>query len=283
MSQKQLFFIILLLIFFAPKAYASVVINEFQIEPTTNQWVELFNNGNDVVDISGWVIDDSGGTEKFIIPENTLIARNSFQLFESGKFNFNKSSADSVRFFNFENSLVDSKEYPGSSGQDVTIGRYPDGGNNWGICTPTPSGNNNCVSPTPTSTLILTPTETLTPTPSPKPTYTPSPSPKSTVTQTPSPTPRIPTIIPTALPDDKNKLYPTSVITMVLYKEATFSSELISTDSSEVLGIGTASSMTKSEKIRPTGNYYIIFAGILFLVGSLVLLYTAKQHEKNSK
>ncbi len=290
MSQKKFFLIIVLFAFFTPKVYASVVINEFQIEPTVNQWVELFNKGNEVVDISSWVIDDSGGTEKFIIPDNTTIATNSFQLFESGKFNFNKSTPDQVRLFSIDNSLVDYKEYPESPGLNVTLGRYPDGGDNWGVCTPTSSANNNCVAPTPTPTMTMVPTQTFTPTTSPKPTQTP----------TSSPTAMIPTMTPTATPQNKSSPSVGSIINTspkptieasaresasisgVKYdteKTATFSVEFAATDSSKILGVGTASPSLKKTKIP--FNYFII-AGILFLVGSLSLLYTAKQHEKNS-
>lgn len=293
MSRKKILLIILLLAFFAPRAYASVVINEFQIEPTTNQWVELFNKGIEVIDISGWVIDDSGGTEKFIIPDNTNIATASFEVFKSGKFNFNSATVDKVRLFSKDNSLIDSKEYPGSPGSNVTIGRYPDGGDNWGICSPTPSGNNNCVAPTATPTVTTMPTATLTPTALPKPTHTP----------TPSPTPKIPTATPTTTLTIKTESKPiptigVSVMTpkptfeiateeaissMVIDNDHTASSpaEQISTASSEILGIGTVSSSLKKTKIP--FNYFLLFAGMLFLVGSLSLLYTAKQHEKNSK
>ena len=68
-----------------------ITINEFLPNPigkdagdeeNPGEWIEIYNDSNQIVDISGWQLDDEdGGSKPFIFPENTLIAPKGFLVF----------------------------------------------------------------------------------------------------------------------------------------------------------------------------------------------------------
>lgn len=202
-GSKVLIAFLLWVLFFSPqKVSAAVVINEFQVDPSgVSQWVEIYNTGPDSQDISGWIIDDNGGTEKYIVPSSTVLGANFCLSFSSGSFNWNTSSADSVRLLN-GGTVIDEYAYSSSPGGGVSFGRNPDGTGSFStFSSPTRDGLNSngsaCVAPTPTPTststptptATLTPTNTPTPTKTPTPTLTPTGTPTNTPTKTPTPTP----------------------------------------------------------------------------------------------
>lgn len=177
-------FLLLILSMVSPHVVfaGDVLINEFLVDPDSNQWVELYNKGSNSADISGWFIDDSGGTQKFIIPASTSINPGELKVFESGYFNLNRTSADTVRLLNGD-ILVDSYSYNTGPGPNSSFGRVSDGGDSWVVFnTPTKGSSNNTSSPAPTST------------PTPTPTVFPTSVPTATTIPVKSPTPiKIPT------------------------------------------------------------------------------------------
>lgn len=150
--------------------------NEFFVDASI-QWVELYNKGQTAIDISGWLIDDNGGTQKFTIPSNTLINASEFKVFDSGLFNFNKTTPDEARLIN-GSIAEDSYSYSTGPGTNKSYGRSVDGSGSWVVFEISTKGSTNNTS---TSTSIPTPTPTSTPAPvtSSVPT-TQSPSPSST-------------------------------------------------------------------------------------------------------
>lgn len=70
-----------------PMYLSNVYINEFLPNPlgddTTEEFIELFNDGGESVDISGWVLDDVGdaGSSPFTVPEETVIAGKGYMVF----------------------------------------------------------------------------------------------------------------------------------------------------------------------------------------------------------
>jgi len=61
-----------------------IAINEFLPNPKNNgeQWIEIYNNSNSIVNISNWQLDSAKNErEPFIFPENTLIAPKSYLVF----------------------------------------------------------------------------------------------------------------------------------------------------------------------------------------------------------
>ena len=189
-------FVIFLTLFliFPSKSLAQVVINEFQVKP--NNWIELYNKSDNVVDISGWIIDDGGGSEKYIISSNVLLNGKKCISFQSGNFNWNPSSSDDVKLFDSQNNLLESFHYESAPDNDVSIGRLIDGEGDLVILT---SGsrdslnftNESCLQPTPTPTSTPTQTATSTPTPTKTATATPTKTAtaKPTTTATPEETP----------------------------------------------------------------------------------------------
>ncbi len=63
-----------------------ITINEFLPSPTgkdeEEEWTELYNDSDQIIDISDWQLDDEeGGSEAFVFPENTLIAPKNYLIF----------------------------------------------------------------------------------------------------------------------------------------------------------------------------------------------------------
>lgn len=173
-------------------AEGSVVINEFLVDPDSSQWVELYNRGDTSTDISNWSIDDNGGSQKFTIPQGSIINPSEFIVFESSSFNLNRTSSDEVRLLNGD-TLIDNYSYQTGPGANNSYGRAQDGLNTWAVFTSiTKSSTNNSSTPLPTPS--PTPEPTPTPTKVPTPTKTPTPSKTPTLSKagsaTYTPTPR---------------------------------------------------------------------------------------------
>ena len=194
---KKIIIILFFFLFAFPcLAENKILINEFLIDPQPQQ-VEIINTSTEEADISGWYIDDSGGTTYYTIPQSTIIYPNSCLVF-SDDFNLNKSSADTVRLFtnafpptSQNATLVDSYSYKNSVGTNLSFFRLPDGDNwttgsaNLGLFN---QSRLSCII-TPTPTITQIPTLTLTPVL----TITPiiiNPSPTETLIATLTPTPQ---------------------------------------------------------------------------------------------
>lgn len=169
---KKLFIILFFFLFAIPcLAQSKILINEFLIDPQPQQ-VEIINTSTEEADISGWYIDDSGGTTYYTIPQSTILYPNSCLVF-SDDFNLNKSSADTVRLFtskapptSLDAALVDFYSYKSSPGTGISYLRLPDG-DKWTTGSATLGLFNqngfSCII-TPTLTVTLNPNPTLTPT-----------------------------------------------------------------------------------------------------------------------
>jgi hypothetical protein len=129
------------------------------------QAVEIFNSGTESADISNWIIDDSGGTTFYTIPQNNLIFPNQCLVF-SADFNLNKSSADTIKLINSSQQLIDYFSYKSSSGSGISYFRLPDGTDTWTTGAANLGQSNSsreqaCLFSTPSPTLTLTPTLTI--------------------------------------------------------------------------------------------------------------------------
>ncbi|MEI6326702.1 MAG: lamin tail domain-containing protein [Candidatus Roizmanbacteria bacterium] len=191
-------------------SYASIIVSEFATD--SPQKVELFNTGASVVDLSGWHIDDDGGSSSyFTIPSNTHIASSQCMVF-SGTFNLNTASTDQVRLFDMSAPpssasarLIDSHSYTNSPGTGKSYARNPHTSDTWiaqlssfGLLNDT-LADCTVVLPTPMTTPLPSVEPTISPTPidtptrvvTPSPTFTPSSSPTTTPEPTSSPAPKI--------------------------------------------------------------------------------------------
>ena len=111
---------------------SGIVINEINYKDAVGfevkDWVELYNNSESTVDLSGWVFKDSNDLHEFIIPNGTTLASDSYIVlaqslvdFQSkfpsvspvlGDFEFGLSGGgELVRLFDDTGVLVDSVEY----------------------------------------------------------------------------------------------------------------------------------------------------------------------------
>jgi uncharacterized protein YkvS len=113
-----------------PPPPAHVVINEFH--PGSSGWVELFNAGEGVVDLTGWKVDDvaGGGASPRNIPAGTTLAPGQVALV--GFTGINTASADDVRLLDPTGAVVDARgTYFGTDpcyGAGKCYGRLPNGG-----------------------------------------------------------------------------------------------------------------------------------------------------------
>lgn len=155
-------------LFSSKLSFAQVVINEFAAvtEGTTADpdWVELYNNGDEVVDLNGWFLEDLTKNKKTL---DGYICGKKFR-----KFDFSNrldKGGDTIELFDSLNNSKNKVEYftetvPEHIAKQST-GRVPNGAETWVVFTNPSPTNDDCFlsTPTPTSTLALTPTQTSSP------------------------------------------------------------------------------------------------------------------------
>jgi hypothetical protein len=156
--------IIFILLSFPSFISADVVINEILPNPSTgSDWVELYSDADS--DISGWILDDEGTTtDIYTVPSGESVgpSSNNFYIIDSGT-RLNKSG-DTIYLYNSSRSEIDSYQYSGYLGDDISFGRYPDGMVDQMKCTPTKgSANSGCSDINIEPTNIADPTDTPTP------------------------------------------------------------------------------------------------------------------------
>jgi hypothetical protein len=165
-----------------------VLLNEFLAYPKTIynlEWVELYNESESTVDLSGWKLDDvEGSGTPYTLPAGTTLAAGAFLAIDIPSAMLN-NDGDSVRLLRPDGSLADSTSYSGSVA-DQSRSRSDAG--EWYLSSATTPGLSNAGPAAPTPTNTLTPTRTPSPTRTPTPTRTPSPTRTSSPTRTPSPT-----------------------------------------------------------------------------------------------
>ncbi len=196
MWKKFLFSSSVFLFLSATPVLAAISINEFSSN-SDPEWVELYNNNSDSVDLSGWYLVDTANHQKTL---TGTIPGNGYFVYDvsSGWLN---NDTDTIYLYNSATpsaNLMDSISY--GSGKTVgnpdgnkSAGRIPDGSGTWVNNLSTSKSAANIPPPTPGPTNTPTPTSapTSTPTSTPAPTAVPSATPK------PLPTPTRSAIIPT--------------------------------------------------------------------------------------
>jgi hypothetical protein len=124
----------------------NVVINEFlaHTDPPALDFIELYNHGNQQVDISGCFLSDARNTNKFTIPPNTVLPPRGFIAFDQNQLGFALSSGGERIFFrNPSNTRVLDAVRFEAQANGVSSGRYPDGAPSCSeLATPTPGTNN---------------------------------------------------------------------------------------------------------------------------------------------
>jgi len=152
-------------------SYAAVFVNEILANGLNDpdyEWVELFNSGSFLVNLSNWNISESSSDNftlnTVIFPNEFIILAADFSTFNATYPNVNQSgvkiinittsnfnladTSGEVRLYNASGSLVDSVAYVQASGkafENVSIGRYPDGNSaifNLSVLTPGAKNDN---------------------------------------------------------------------------------------------------------------------------------------------
>jgi hypothetical protein len=112
-------------------AYADVVVNEMEVSPPTDgtDWVELYNSGNQTIDISSWTvtIKDKGWVGNMNVPKGTTLSPLSFYVLEgSQKWHHNGGGFATLQTESGEK--MDETAYRmDNMSNDFTWARHPDG------------------------------------------------------------------------------------------------------------------------------------------------------------
>lgn len=108
------------------KPIPAVVLNEAESSGgNPGDWVELYNNSDVAVDISGWVFKDNDDSHIYTLPTTTTIAAKGFLVLEESQFDFGLGGNESVRLFNKYGAVADSFSWAGHA--PITYGRCADG------------------------------------------------------------------------------------------------------------------------------------------------------------
>ena len=149
--------------------HAAVVINE--IFPKTvdlkQEWIELYNTGDASVSLNQWKLSHTAGDAKSFSFGAKVIDQHGFMLLSQSDtgilFDLN---GDTVMLADDRGTTVDSQSYIGTLGYNTSMGRSPDGGTSWTVCTTATAGKpNDCPQATPTPSPTTTPLPTNTPVP----------------------------------------------------------------------------------------------------------------------
>jgi hypothetical protein len=135
---------------FTPGPLRNVVINEIlphSENPAVPQFIELYNHSTNAVDISGCILTDDPTTNKFVIPQGTVIGPAGFISFTQSQFGFTLNGAgETLYFIQYDGSRVLDAVLFGAQADGVSYGRWPDGANDfYAFTTNTPGTNNSAI------------------------------------------------------------------------------------------------------------------------------------------
>lgn len=142
--------------------FAAVRINEIYPAAASgeSEWVELYNDGDQAIDISGYVVTDLIGTKLSL--QNSSLGPFGYGLATSNNV-LNNSGPETVNVKDNNNNLIDSVRYLGTFTSEKTYVRCPDGKGDWfilGLKTKQDSNYQACLALSPTS---IQPTNTTSP------------------------------------------------------------------------------------------------------------------------
>ena len=249
---SSLIFFFFIFLIFPSSVSAQVVINEFSSNSDT-EWVELYNTTSNMIDLSGWGLQDEAQPLKIL---SGSIPASGYFIFENPSGWLNNSGSDTITLKDLGSVVVDSVHY-GSGGvvsipnSDKSAGRVSNGSSNWQNNLSWTKGSAN---PDPTAPPSPLPTPTPEPTQSPTPTAIPTKS--STPVPTKSPTPK-PTKTPTASPE-------------VLGEEVTPSPEVENPTSTPLV-------LDSKEKKVPIIPVVLIVSGLAMIGFAILQLVNAKK------
>jgi len=136
---------------------ATVWLNEFLPAPrdvdwdgdgqatNNDEWIELYNSGQEPVDLAGWQLDDEeGGSRPYPIPAGVSIAPGGFLVFYKWETGVSlNNDGDKVRLLRPDGVVADQYSYSAHPGYDRSYSRTVDGGGVWtGTYPPSPGRSN---------------------------------------------------------------------------------------------------------------------------------------------
>jgi hypothetical protein len=177
-----------------PTVQAQLLINEVHPAPSLgNEWVELYNSSENVVNLQSWKLEDQITTPSTIFSFTTeSMEPHSYFVAEiNNKLN---NTGDGVTLKNSNNQIIDQMSYS-SSQTNKSWARLSSSSNEFVLTDPTRANVNFVPSPVPSPSPLPSPTSEPTPLPSPNP--SPSISPEASATPIPQP---LPTPSPSPVP-----------------------------------------------------------------------------------
>ncbi len=152
-----------LLVVFLCSPVCAIQINEVELNPGSgNEWVEVYNNGGQDINISNWELYEGLSTPKsiYIFPENTIINSGDYYVAELNNARTLNNGGDFVTLYDDNLTKIDETDlFKDSDTNDKT----------WQLCNSewiflgsTMNQSNNCSNPDPptNTTNITTPTNT---------------------------------------------------------------------------------------------------------------------------
>ncbi|MBI3416210.1 MAG: lamin tail domain-containing protein [Verrucomicrobia bacterium] len=126
--------------------YRTVVINEFlaHTDDPIFDFIELFNYSSQPVDLSGCFLSDDAVTNKFAIPNGTVIVPKGFVVFDQNQIGFSLNAAGETIYFKSaaNDRVIDAVRFAGQQ-NGVSVGRFPDGAPDFhALKSPTPGAAN---------------------------------------------------------------------------------------------------------------------------------------------
>lgn len=108
---------------------ANIFINEWQNHSDPVDWIELYNHSNVAVDLSGAWLSDDPTTNKFRIPNGTIIPARGFVTWDQDQLRFELfAGGETILLWNSNQTrVIDVIDFRGAS-NNVSQGRWPDGG-----------------------------------------------------------------------------------------------------------------------------------------------------------
>lgn len=251
------FFVSILFFIFPQKTIASVLINEFS-SSTDPEWIELYNDDDIEVNLSGYLLEDGNSSKTDDLNLNGIISAKGFVVFTHLEGWLN-NGGDTIKLYNnaSPSAIIDQYTY-GSVDSTKSVARIPNGSENWQI------------------TLNIT-NNSINPTASPNPTQSPTNPPTNSPTQAATANPTIKPI-PTKTGTPKTTSTPT------IEAEVTNEPENLITDVkiTDATPVGIVAGATTTKK-SPILAIIFIISGIGFLGYCGYLLYNMKhKNEQNS-
>ncbi len=262
----SIFLILFLVLNFPQNTYAAIYINE--VSPSTDiEWIELYNDSNVEVDLSGFLLKDNNSSDTDDLSIAGIIPGNGFLIFEHSEGWLNNGD-DIIRLYNnaTPSAVIDEVSFENID-SNKSYARIPNGVNNWDETINVTKGSSN---PTTTPEPTNEPTSEPTNQPTTQPTKSPSPTPSKT--STPKATP-----IKTATA--KTSPTPTEEATPEPTPESLDLSSSI-TNNSTSTPTGVVAGLSTTRKMPPTANILILSGAGFMLVGGYGL-YKKKKNEYN--